>query len=90
MILAIILIFSIGFYLLYHTSKRVVIRRNKTTRWIQNHSLLSKIIGLGCLIFAFYLLGLCFGTTTGIFFGLLVLMVIASLNILLLPIKNKL
>lgn len=79
------LILFLGFYVLYNTSRRVVLQKNSIVLWIQKHAMFSKITGLLFISISFYLYLVQYGFGSGIFLALLVLTAVSSLVVLLFP-----
>ncbi|AUP81178.1 DUF3325 family protein [Flavivirga eckloniae] len=83
-----IALFCLGFFLLSLASKR---NRLEVPRFLQKvtktNNTVIKIVGTVVLISGFVLLGILEGFGTGMFFGLILLMVIASLVVLLSPLE---
>lgn len=83
--LNIVLIF-LGSFVLYNTSKKVVLQQNlPIEKWLQTHTQKSKIIGLTILVIALVVSILKFGTTSGITFWLIALISVLCLIITLYP-----
>jgi Mg/Co/Ni transporter MgtE len=89
MVIEISIYVFIGFYAFYNTSKRAKLNSTKVDRWLQNHTLISAIIGFVSLVYSFGMLINYFGIAAGIFIGFIVLMTIGSLVIVLSPLISK-
>lgn len=84
-----IALFFLGFFMLSLTSKRNGSNNPPLLEnTIKGNSVVLKAIGASILISAFVLLGIFEGFGTGIFLGLVFLMLIASLVVLLNPLKQ--
>lgn len=80
--------FFLGFFLLTLTSKRNKSNNPKFLReTIEEKGTILKIIGSALIIGAFVLLGIFEGFGTGMFLGCIFLMTVASLVVLLNPLK---
>ena len=77
-----------GFYLLYNTSARADVRKDKVSLWFQRQPLLSKIIGLTILLISFIAFVIANGFGVGLLFGFVALMTSGSLIVLLSPLIN--
>lgn len=78
----------IGFYLLYGTSQKMAMAGNLgLEKWIGGHARISKYTGLALLIISLGLSCLYWGTASGTFTYFVILMTIASLVILLAPLR---
>lgn len=88
LIIGISFLLFLGFLFLYNASKRTQIQRNSIGLWLFSNPKLSKILGVLFLALGFYFIISISGFGTGIFFGLGLLMLIASLVILLFPLYN--
>jgi uncharacterized membrane protein len=80
---------TLAFYLLYNASKRVRVRNDAFSAWLQGHALFSKIAGLVLLAVAFSLFVVVEGLGVGVFMGFLALMTVSSLIVLFAPLKFK-
>lgn len=81
-----ILLISLGNFVLYNTSKKVVLQQNSSIeKWLQTHTQKTKIIGLSLLVIALVVSILKFGITSGITFWLIALISILCLIITLYP-----
>ncbi|WP_236977301.1 hypothetical protein [Membranihabitans maritimus] len=78
----------LGFFVLYNTSKRAKLSSQlQLETWVQRHAQLSKKIGSGMLITGLVSGVLAFGFASGIFSYLVILMTIASLIVLVAPLR---
>ena len=78
----------IGFYMLYSTSKRAkLILQYDFQKWIIENQKNGKIIGLSLLIVSLLLSILSLGFGSGIFSFLVILMTMASLVVLISPLR---
>ncbi|MEQ6118913.1 hypothetical protein [Reichenbachiella sp. MALMAid0571] len=77
-----------GFYILYRTSKRVEFKPSKAQRWVYNNTKLTRSVGLVLLLVSFCLLSTHYGIGAGIFMAMIVLMTIASLVIIISPLRR--
>lgn len=78
-----------GFYLLYNTSARADVRKDKVSLWFQRRPLLAKITGLLILITGFVVFVIDNGFGVGMLFGFVALMTSGSLIVLLSPLINN-
>ncbi|MEQ9289976.1 MAG: hypothetical protein RIG77_23810 [Cyclobacteriaceae bacterium] len=78
-----------GFWSLYHTSKKIILRRSVILTTIQKKPRLVKNIGWCLLLVSFYLFTMEYGMGSGSLFASIFLMSISSLFILFYPLKNK-
>ena len=79
----------LGFYMLYNTSARAELRRDAFSLWLQQNRIVSKVTGLVLLIGSFILLTLAQGLGSGVLYGTVLLMTLASLVVLFVPLKSK-
>ena len=84
-----IIIQLLAFYMLYNTSARAELRTDAFSLWLQQNRIVSKITGLVLLIGSFILLTLAQGLGSGILYGTVLLMTLASLIVLFAPLKSK-
>ena len=88
MLVLIIAVLFFGFYCCYNTSRRAVILRNyPIEKWLAANSQTANIMGLSFLFAGFFLSVIELGWGGGAFSFLVMLMSIASLIVLLAPIK---
>ncbi len=85
---AIIFLFS-GFYLLYNTSKKAQFPRPFFSVFIQNNSKAFSAFGLLLILISLYMNIEVIGLGAGIFMTLVLLMLMASLLVLLYPLKQS-
>lgn len=78
----------LGFYFFYSTSKRAVLKpKNKLQLWIATHTQHAKIVGSLLLCISFFLCCLYLGFSAGTYSFLVIFMTIASLIIILEPLR---
>lgn len=87
-VLAFFMLF-LGFYILYNTSKKAVLQKNRLVFYIHKYDPFSKAIGLFSLLVSFYLFTLQFGIGAGIFIAIVLLMVVSSFVVSLFPLIRK-
>lgn len=88
MITLIVLVISLGFFLLYNTSEKAVLGRfSLLEKWAQDHPRPGKYGGLLLCAIAMAASITYFGTGAGIFSFFVILMTVASLVILLAPLR---
>lgn len=80
--------FLIGFFFLYNTSKRAKLGNSIVEKWLQNHYNIARSLGLLFVITSLGILIKTYGFGTGIFYFLLVMMIIVSLVIVILPLRS--
>ncbi|MDC6386417.1 hypothetical protein D2V93_04930 [Flagellimonas taeanensis] len=82
------LLIFIGFYLLYGTSQKMAMAGNLgLEKWIGGHARISKYSGSALLIISLGLSCLYWGAASGTFTYFVILMTIASLVVLLAPLR---
>ncbi len=79
----------IGFYLLYNTSARADVRKDKVSLWFQRRPLLSKISGLTILFLSFIFFVIAEGFGVGMLFGFVSIMTCGCLIVLFSPLINS-
>jgi hypothetical protein len=88
MVTLIVVLSLLGFYLLYNTSKKVQLSRTLfIERWAQDNSTAAKYSGLLLFIVGLVISMLSFGIGSGVFLFFVILMTVASLVVLLAPLK---
>src|SRR5690606_18341393 len=88
MVTFILFISSLGFFLLYNTSKKIELSQSLfIERWAQNRLTTGKVTGWLLFTIALIISIIYFGVGVGIFLFTVVLMTVASLIVLLAPLK---
>lgn len=89
MITVSVLLIFLGSFALYNTSKKAILQHNLTIeKWFQNNTSKAKIIGVFCLLIAFYCFVRQLSITSAIMFWLVAVMSIMSLLVVLYPLKQ--
>ncbi len=79
------LILVAGFYALYNTSEKALLRKDRVSVWLQRNRSFSKVIGIFCLLVSFALLAMEQGIGAGILTGFILLMTVGCLIVILSP-----
>lgn len=80
--------FLAGFFFVYNTSKRAKLGNSNIGKQLQKHPNTAKRLGLLSMIFSLCILIITYGLGTGIFYFLLVMMTIASMVIVISPLRS--
>ena len=89
MIIIGILSMLLGVYCCYNSSKKaLLIKGNFIEIYLQQHTLISKIVGFLLLFFSFTILVIELGAVSGFFAALVLLMTLSCLLILVMPLRN--
>jgi hypothetical protein len=83
-------LFLLGFYLLYATSERAEVPSSIIKTWARRQRLLFKCSGLLLIIISVVAFVQYYGLGAGFFFAFVMLMTVASLIVLLVPIRKVL
>jgi hypothetical protein len=84
-LLAATLILVAGFYALYNTSEKALLRKDRISIWLQRNRSLSKVVGIFCLLTSFALFAMEQGMGAGILTGFILLMTVGSMIIIVFP-----
>jgi hypothetical protein len=88
MLTLVITVTFIGFFILYNTSKKAVLTQTLLLeKYVQNNHLPGKFLGYTLLLIALIISIPLFGVGAGIFLYLTILMTVASIVILLAPLR---
>ena len=82
------LLFLLGFYLLYVTSERADVPASQLKNWARSRQSLFKFTGLALIVIALVYFMFYYGIGAGFFIAITLLMSIASLIILLVPLRK--
>jgi hypothetical protein len=84
----IVFISSLGFYLIYNTSQKADLNRSEILeKWAQEHPQASKYIGVFLFAISLILSMIHYGISSGIFSFFVILMTVASMIVLLAPLR---
>ncbi|WP_024772240.1 hypothetical protein [Aquimarina macrocephali] len=84
-----VLLIFFGSFLLYHTSKEVLVSYDLTIeKWIQLNMVVSKLIAVVLLLVSLVITIVSLGRTSGILFWLFLMMIILGLIIIIAPLKK--
>jgi len=88
MVTLLVFLIFVAFFLLYNTSKKAELNRKfLLEKWAQDHIQASKILGLVILIFAMVQCISYWGTGSGLFAFVVILMTVASCVVLFAPLR---
>lgn len=88
MVTFIVILSSLGFYMLYNTSKRADLSRSFFIElWVQDNPKAGKAMGLSLNFIALVISLFYFGIGSGIFLFFVILMTVASLVVLIAPLR---
>lgn len=78
----------LGFYILYNTSLRADLQTRVLRKWAQRYRTAARLAGATLIIISFLLFATAFSVATGLVTGTLVLMTVATLVIILYPLRS--
>ena len=89
MVLIPVFLIAVACFIFYSASKRAVYRRSPLNKWFLSRPLLSKVLTIILLTWAFILFIRFHGLGVGVFLGLVTLMTIYGLILLFYPLASE-